>query len=235
MPKQLNNGNVTAALQRAFGFKGRYRPMLDEVIVPVYQIADPVPAAPQALCIGTNVDSGAGALEFVVFQFFNPTGSGVVAQMSSVAFGVLGPGDPPIPEVFIRMQMRFITEKQKMDLTSPSVQFNNGFFRDQRAAITALSESNRPLCQLISDSARTTSIPGADRAAFTLIKTDDTLAELVQTFGGDIRQPAIVLPPGRGIEIAPATANANDTALGMVCTWLEVAESQTNPSGGSPP
>lgn len=39
MPAEIQQATLTAALVRFFGVKGRYRPQLDEVVVPVYPVA----------------------------------------------------------------------------------------------------------------------------------------------------------------------------------------------------
>ena len=85
MPKQLNNGQVSLSLQKAFNFKGRYQPMLDEVIVPVYQIEDPVPSLVQNTYAG-SIQIAEGAVgDFARIRLTNPAGSGIVLTVTGAS------------------------------------------------------------------------------------------------------------------------------------------------------
>jgi len=86
MPKNFNNAKVTQRLVEAFQLKGRYLPLLDEVIVPVYVMDDPAPAQPNRLAAGTiRID---GVISPQV-DIFNPVGSGMMIVLTS-AVATLG-------------------------------------------------------------------------------------------------------------------------------------------------
>jgi len=237
MPKQLNNGAITAALQRAFGFKGRYQPMLDEVIVPVYQISDPAPAGPIANCIGTVVHPGAADTTTLgpFVSILNPPGSGKTVIIQSVAMAafkdLVGPQNADVVQVDARFHRN-----------SPGPDRGNSFFRDQRLAgepYPSLGIVNRPVC-VVSFGLRGYFDPDAVFAS-TLLKRDGTVAELSTAIAPGERAPLAVLQENRGVEMQFALDEAGtgdgssaDTPLLMNLIWLELPNTFLNPTGSIP-
>lgn len=213
MPKQLNNGRVTQALQRAFGFKGRYIPMLDEVIVPVYQIADPVPSEPNATYFSSmRVNPDTAGPNHALMKFTNPAASGVLAQITDISVGILESIGGTKPAVF--WSLVFASDVA----FPPSFQdFAEGIpkNRDQRSGTDSR-------CQLTGGST-SGGVDANNVFATTLVRQGD-LGEVVGAPGSDSRQPLIVLPPGQGIEgnfdASPVDADAKLTIFNW--SWLEV-------------
>lgn len=79
MPKQINTAGVGQRLVKLFALKGRFQPVLDEVIVPVVSVdAEEVEQRPA----GSNAfvgAGGAGTYTCVVLQ--NPSGSGKIVRL----------------------------------------------------------------------------------------------------------------------------------------------------------
>jgi len=222
MPKQLNNGKVTEALQRAFGFKGRYQPMLDEVIVPVYQISDPVPADEQRLCNGAIYqDPNITTNRSVGPEFINPEESGVLCSVTSVLIGSFKSGAGP-PNV-VRYDVRFDTAADQV-LPGIDTIRNDGNFRDQREA-TPLPRDRVPACFLLSNNARSSAYDLDTIFAFTTVIADVQLTEMVGAVGAQPRQPVVVLQPGRMFSVRAADSSdaggAGSFSFGMVVSWLE--------------
>jgi len=208
MPKQLNNGRVTQALQRAFGFKGRYIPMLDEVIVPVYAIEDPAPADPSRLCSGTFAALSSAIPDILPeVQLFNPLGSGVICNVTNVV--ALG-------STKFDISVRF--EDDPFIVTTPS------FFRDRRLA-------GGPAC-IIGN--RETEIVGTgDTTA--VLQVDGALTQSASWESGanDPRQPLTVLAPGRGLKLQMRLF-VDAAELRVNWRWLEIPITEQNPAGGLP-
>jgi len=209
MPKQLNNGKVTESLQRAFGFKGRYIPMLDEVIVPVYVIADPAPAAKSKLCAATvTVSNPDGTGGFLVYaQLFNPVGSGNIVSVTNVVTS---------SDAKQTLAIRFFNGTVGVD--RPDIHF-----RDRRVG-------GEP-STIIRRETNATSGQG-DLVAF--VDVDGALSQTAawETQSGDPRQPLAVLDEGQGMIVQQ---NVDLLAQHRV-NWrfLEIPITQQNPSGGLP-
>jgi len=207
MPKQLNSGQITQALQRAFGFKGRYIPMLDEVIVPVYVIADPSPASQTRLCAAT---AGAGpsiALEVSGVQLFNPLGSGNVVNVTNVT-----------ASSDIKQQHDITFFDGDLPITS------NIHFRDRRNRGTPSTQirASASLLPFLGDTVA-------------VIEVDGALAQTAswETQAGDPRQPLAVLDEGQGLLVQ----ERDDALTGLIRVnfrFLEIPKSETNPAGGLP-
>jgi len=214
MPKQLNAGRVTATLQRAFGFKGRYTPMLDEVIVPVYVIADPAPAEITQLCAGTTSASqqiqGPPDLALAV-MLFNPAESGVICNVTTVT--VTANQKNNVNVVFSDFAL--------VDASGPST------FRDRRVVGT-------PRCQLRRDQIRETPLVGTIIAQF---QVDGALSQSAAWLAdaGDPRQPLTVLRPNQGValQLNDPAGNAGDNLRGNF-RWLEIPITEQRPPGGLP-
>ena len=58
MPKQINTPSPGQALVRMFSLKGRFQPVLDEVIVPVVQVPLDAPASKRFAAWGTTMAAG---------------------------------------------------------------------------------------------------------------------------------------------------------------------------------
>jgi len=209
MPKQLNNGKITEALQRAFGFKGRYIPMLDEVVVPVYQIADPIPADP-APTYASSILVAKNGLESVRIRFRNNIGSGITVQITSLSIGIFEelPGAKPVlrPVIFIEEPGTNAT-----DFSTVAVLQN----RDTRETLPSrISLTGQ------------TFVPGVDRTigviARTIVNPDSTLAEVVSAPGQETRQPLVVLEEGFSVGIRNEGSAAIDLPFLANFSWLEL-------------
>jgi len=212
MPKQLNAGRVTATLQRAFGFKGRYTPMLDEVIVPVYVISDPAPAEITQLCAGTTSASEVlGDMNLLAVMLFNPEESGVICNVTTVS--VIGNQKSNVNVVFSDFAL--------IDPSGPAT------FRDRRVVGT-------PRCQLRRDQTRLTPLTGTIIAQFQI---DGALAQSAAWLAdaGDPRQPLTVLRPNQGLalQLNTATGTPGDNLRGNF-RWLEIPITEQRPPGGLP-
>jgi len=214
MPKQLQSGRVTQILQRAFGFKGRYVPMLDEVIVPVYVIADPSPAETTRLCAGDH-SAFASPIgdEFPAVQLFNPVGSGIVVNVTK---GV------------VTSETKELFNVSFYDTPLPAG--TQVSFRDRRNTLTLDKAQRRPSCQLLRDNTSTVQL-GEQIAT---LETDGTLSQTAawEATAGDIRQPMAILGPGQGVIIQRRTALSAFDQFRVAFQWLEIPITQTNPDGG---
>jgi len=232
VPIKIQTGKVTEALQRAFGFKGKYTPMLDEIVVPVYQVSDPVPAASQKLCVGTiKVDVFPAGTESAGVQFSNPKNSGVLASVTAVTLAVtkgVGPGTVLLYDV------RFDTTGAEF-APGAFVTEQQGHFRDQRESQPG-ARSQRALCKLLGQGDNI--INGfSDATTFThvTIKSDETFAEMVSGLAAGARQNLMVLPPGKLFTIQAADVlSADGLPLLMNVVWLETPIGQ-QPAAGIPP
>ena len=210
MPKQLNNGQVTQALQRAFGFKGRYTPMLDEVIVPVYNIQDPSPATVTLLCAGiVATPVGLGTSNFKFCQLFNPSGSGRMIN---------------ITHAHVTGTIKFNLNIRYHDVPG-NEQRPESAFRDRR-------NRGKPVGQVIRDDQQT-ALVGSKIAS---LQIDGALSQSSswQTSGADPRQPLTVLEPGQGVIVQDSVATPDDDSFEVSWRWLEIPLTETNPLGGIP-
>jgi len=217
MPKQINAGKLTQALQRAFGFKGRYTPMLDEVVVPVYVIEDPAPAAVTRLCAGSRAFTATeppGTLAYV--QLFNPLKSGVIVNVTNV--------------VVISLDVKQNIEIRINEAPAPELG-NNSFFRDLRNSGRGLQI--KPIAQIHRDNAEV--VPLGDLLA--IVQIDATLSQTAswEAQGGDPRQPLVVLRPGSGLltQVSVPTLASSDIYRTNF-RWLEIPITELNPAAGIP-
>lgn len=76
MPLPIQNARASTALHREFNLVGRYRPQLDEVVVPVVMVADVqgVAAPPEIRRAYGRGTQGAVALERTIFRLEVPPG-----------------------------------------------------------------------------------------------------------------------------------------------------------------
>jgi len=207
VPKQLNSGRITAALQRAFGFKGRYIPMLDEVIVPVYILADPSPADVTRLCAGTIGQIQNLPSNFPLVQLFNPLGSGVICNVTSV-----------VAQCDVKEEVRIAVNSDQ------GTTAGQAFFRDTR-------NLGRPGCQ-IRGAGDNSSFVGNLLA---VVQVDGSLAQDASwaTASNDPRQPLTVLAPGDGLILQIPELQADALIVGNF-QWLEIPITEVNPLGGIP-
>jgi len=213
MPKQLNNGRVTQALQRAFGFKGRYIPMLDEVIVPVYVIADPSPSDATRIVAARNDTLLSLDTEFAFVQVFNPLDSGVICMVTR-ATATTDAGK-------LDLQVAFFDTPATLSTSQP-------FFRDRRI-------TGRPAVELRED--REASANQGDKVA--RLQIDGAFSQSAAweaTSSNDPRQPLAVLGPGQGVIVQDRNLTP-PTAVGSINVnwgWLEIPITEQNPLGGLP-
>jgi len=213
MPKQLNNGRVTQALQRAFGFKGRYIPMLDEVIVPVYNIQDPSPSDPSRLCAATLAEiNTVGVTQTAATQLFNPLGSGVVINFTGA-----------VVQSNVKMEVLVILGFDQLLSDAAGAPF----FRDRRIeGLPAGITRNEKLLGPINTTVAILQVDGAFSQVSSWVSESS-----------DPRQPLVVLPPGTGLifkqrdgVLIPAVGDELRTNF----RWMEIPESEVNPPGGLP-
>ena len=210
MPKQLNNGKITEALQRAFGFKGRYIPMLDEVIVPVYNIADPSPANVTKLGAATTAVGGGLMPELTWTGLFNPPRSGVILNVTSAVVTTTDAKS----EVDIRLVG---------DIGGANR--GNVHFRDRR-------NIGLPSAQTRRDSAALALV--GDLVA--VVQIDGALSQTAswETSTGDPRQPLAVLREGTGLVVQNPSDLVTGISLRANFRFLEIPISQVNPAAGIP-
>jgi len=215
MPKQLNNGQVTQALQRAFGFKGRYIPSLDEVIVPVYVIADPSPAAATKLAAGTVtvVVSVGGLGDRPWGGIFNVIGSGNVLNVTNVVI---------LSEIKQPLVIRLFDDPDDIGTERPDVQF-----RDRR-------NGGKPTA-IVKRFDDTTAV-GDQGLLIAQLEVDGSLSQTAswETQSGDPRQPLAVLPEGRGLIVQTSDNQTGPYNFRINFRWLEVPRTETRPAGGLP-
>jgi len=213
MPKQIQVGSVTQVLQRAFGFKGRYTPLLDEIIVPVYVIADPSPAAITRLCAGNLRATADAGTDLNYIQIFNPATSGIVVNVTHVV-------------VFSTIKQTFFISFFDDDPSSivPAGQ-SGAAFRDRRNV-------GDPIGQLRLNTA-TAALVGEQVAA---VQVDGALSQTAawEADTSDPRQPLAVLGPGQGLIVQEELSQVSPQQFGVNFRWLEIPSSVTNPFGGLP-
>lgn len=80
MPKQINTYQVGQSLVKKFGLKGRFQPVLDEVIVPVVTVGETLPEDIRLAITGIDLAaSGAGNQNLVTFR--NGVNSGILIRL----------------------------------------------------------------------------------------------------------------------------------------------------------
>jgi len=210
VPLPIQVGSVTQALQRAFGFKGRYTPMLDEVIVPVYMVSDPSPAGQTRICAGTFQAVAPNVSDLPAVQLFNPAGSGVIVNATTVIVSAI--------------------QKQEMVIAYFDTPLaTEGFdvrFRDRR--ITGL-----PSAKLFREVDLLASIGGI----VAVLQVDGTLAQTAAWVGDtqDPRQPLTVLAPGQGLIVQTSSGVlAVSDNVRVNWRWLEIPITEQQPPGGLP-
>jgi len=82
VPKQINTHLPGSALVRKFGLKGRFQPVLDEVIVPVISVGQ-TQQTERRLATGGQICSASGAGNQNIVYFGNPVNSGITARISA--------------------------------------------------------------------------------------------------------------------------------------------------------
>jgi len=210
MPLPIQIGTVTQALQRAFGFKGRYTPMLDEVIVPVYVISDPSPAAITRIgaavaTVGSQPDPGQSNV-----SLFNPPGSGSIVNVTNV-----------VSQSDIKTQLRIVLFDGASGNKRPDIHY-----RDRR-------NQGEPTTQVRRQNASTGPVVG-DLVA--IVQVDGALAQTAswEANTADPRQPLAVLGENQGVAVEfPAGLTTGDSLV-VNFRFLEIPISQINPAGGLP-
>jgi len=206
MPLPIQIGAVTQALQRAFGFKGRYTPLLDEIIVPVYVIADPSPAAVVRTAGGHGETLSLINEQYI--QLFNPVGSGTIVNVT---------------DAIVQGDVKLGFQVALFDTPAP-VLAGQSFFRDTR---------NRgfPVAKILRDTAQV----GLIGDPLSRGSVDGALAQTAswEASAADPRQPLVVLEPGKGV-IVQMFGQGGNALMDVSFRWLEVPATETNPLGGLP-
>jgi len=225
MPLPIQVGSVTQALQRAFGFKGRYTPMLDEVIVPVYVVQDPAPAVVTRIAAGTVTVPEPGDGEFVHVSLWNPPTSGVLAVVNSVFVQVSDAvdGTTSDPHTFIG--------KIKAAPVQPGGAETDSDFRDARLL------GNEPALSMFGD--LSVLGPAGPSIAQILFPSGATGSQpqLLKTQSSDPRQPLAVLAPGSLLELVNLKAGLAadlEPKTRASFQWLEIPITEQSPLGGLP-
>jgi len=227
MPLPIQVGSVTQALQRAFGFKGRYTPMLDEVIVPVWIVQDPAPAVVTRLASCSPHIAQSSSVTFLHLILWNPPASGVLGVVNAVNIQVYGDGG-----VFLLKPHEINVHLTVTDVPpSPSGVFFPGVFRDARfggvpAALTGIADrdalaNTSPLIATFQWQVG----PGGGREQS--VKGEST----------DPRQPLAVLTPGSFLEVTNELIGVdtdNEPEIRVIYQWLEVPITELGPLGGIP-
>jgi len=224
MPKRIQNPKITEALQKAFGFKGRYTPQLDELVVPTYIIQDPAPsyATRQASISISRITDGilANQLLHVVLQ--NPVGSGVVGLVTQMSLQFLIQDVGPVSTgdtVFVGVHLGTFVGG------APQI----AGFRDTR-------EPGDPLLVGIVERDLIAQVaPFIFRAA--IPAGVETATSVLQGFAADPRQSISVLIPGSYLEVSTAVGPDNPLDIEVLLAnfhWLEIPEA-TAVGVGTPP
>lgn len=227
MPKKIQVGSVTAALQRAFGFKGRYVPLLDEIIVPVYVVQDPAPAVRTRLVAASRSSNPTAIDQFGHTSLWNPPGSGVLGVVSFIQLQVTLEDDTPTGKPWT--VRGFLVNSQ----TPPAGSVSAGRFRDTRypdsktgLEVRAVFDTNATSGNFFAQVLFPGGIAGG-------------LPQVLRAESNDPRQPLVVLAPGSYLEAntpensvgAPA---AFEPKLRVNFQWLEIPITEIDPFGGLP-
>jgi len=205
VPLPIQIGSVTQALQRAFGFKGRYTPMLDEIIVPVYIITDPSPAGPTRLCSGT-VEAGA-LIDTPTMQILNPAGSGVIVNVTTLTVSALEK-----QPIFIAFDDSILDDL-----------IDRNFFRDRRIGGIPAAQL-RKTDEQVAPVANITAVLEVDGA---LSQTASWVAD-----ASDPRQPLAVLGPGQAVSVQGGIVAPSNIRMNV--RWIEIPITEQAPPGGLP-
>jgi len=182
--------------------------MLDEVVVPVYIIADPAPAAVTKLCAGTTI-VGPTSTALIAVQLFNPPRSGVIINVTDAV-------------VQSNFKQTTLVSFFDIPLADPS---SNVHFRDRRNA-------GEPSGQMFS-AADTVGVLG-DFVA--VLETDGALTQTAawNTSATDPRQPLTVLDEGKGVVFQGQLVVPGTDELRVNMRWLEIPITEQRPAGGIP-
>jgi len=227
MPLPIQVGSVTQALQRAFGFKGRYTPLLDEVIVPVWVVQDPAPAVVTRLCSSAPQIDNAGAANFSHVILHNPAGSGVLGVVNGINLQVTGDGGVTLLKPQLINFHLTITDVPP----NPAGFKFAGVFRDTRLGSVP---------SILEGIADRDAIPATSPivASFNFaVGPGGALPVVFKGESTDPRQPLLVLAPGSFIQATNAVApqpGDNEPAIRVIYQWLEVPITEQAPLGGIP-
>jgi len=224
MPKQLNNPKISQALVEAFGLKGRYAPMLDEVLVPVYIIEDPAPAEPNKIATGfSRVDGEVNPSH----QLFNPAGSGVMLVVNAASLTIIT-SSGGAAQAFVNLQLNGTGVRFPDDATANASQW-----RDLR--INKIISTRNPSAEVL---ATHTILPGGVLVNQTIIEIGGGAGandlDVLGTFPSSPRQPAFVIPPGEGASIAIVSGAATVDVSIMNVRWEEIPLT-LSATAGTPP
>jgi len=231
MPKAIQVGSVTAALQRAFGFKGKFTPMLDEIVVPVYVIQDPAPAVKTRLVAATaeiTAPTPADPTEAIAHvRLWNHPKTGVLGVVNFVHIQITTDQDTVQTKPWL--VRGFIV---KTNVTPPGAGATvPGLFRDTR--FTAAEKPALEIRSLFDN-------VGSGSDFFTQFNFTTGLtgapAQRMEAESSDPRQPLAVLSPGSYLEvnIPEATIIGGEPKLRVNFQWLEIPITELDPAGGLP-
>jgi len=207
MPKNLNNAKITQRLVEAFQLKGRYIPMLDEVIVPTYVIDDPAPAEPNRLCAGTVRRDGVSAPLIIIH---NPVGSQILVVLTSViaeASKLVAAG---------QAQLFLITGSLiGANIFNDNSDNNSKAFRDTRITLAG------PQAALLADAGGSGGVQIFERSVLVSDTTEPLLFDMVSSPVQGPRQPPIVLAPNTGLAIN-INVGVEQISLAANFLWEEI-------------
>jgi len=216
---------VTQALQRAFGFKGRYTPMLDEVIVPVYVVQDPAPAVLTRLAAASVSQAASTNIgDFQHVRLWNPPDSGVLGVVNLVRVQVSDNFDD------VTTKPHTILAALENTNVTPAGSVAVAVFRDTRF------KSQVPALEIIADIDQ--SITTAEVFAQILFPGgfQGQPAQTIKVDSADPRQPLVLLEPGSFMEVSTGLAGGAEPEprLRVNMQWLEVPITEQSPFGGIP-
>jgi len=226
MPLPIQTGKVTEALLRAFGVKGRYTPMLDETIVPVYVVQDPAPANPIRLFAAHAVDdnTSGGAGNFIHIRLYNPKDSGVIGVVNTIAIQMYEFGGAAL------LNPAFVQGSTTRNNDLPSGVVNQSVPRDTRLG-------SDPGSLVVVENVNAFAATSPTWAELFFPKgVSGSLVQHLQAQSNDPRQPIQVLEPGALLEVATrdATQMTDNTTMSVNFQWLEIPLTETGPIGGIP-
>jgi len=214
---------VTQALQRAFGFKGKYTPLLDEVIVPVYVVQDPAPAVVTRLVGAFDDLSQGGGSEQQHVRLWNPVGSGVLGVLNFVRLQVTDEIEAVTTKPHIMRAKIVITDVEPTGAPSP------GTFRDSRLG------SQPSILEVRSDRDLITTPPPFFAEIVFMTGIVGAPTQSLDVESSDPRQPLVVLQPGSFLEITTRDSTTpTEPVIRTNWQWLEVPITEQFPPGGLP-
>jgi len=221
MPKNLNNAKITQRLVEAFQLKGRYIPMLDEVIVPTYVIDDPAPAEPNRLAAGTVRRDGVSQPLLIIH---NPLGSQVLVVITNVVVETSKFVGAPQGGLFI-----ITGDIIQANVFNDNSDNNSKAFRDTRVTLSG------PQAALLGDSGGSGGVQIFERSVVLDPGVSPLQFDVISSPVQGPRQPPIVLAPNTGFAVS-INVGVDQVSLVANYLWEEIPLlGSVGRSSGTPP